>query len=357
MQTRLQAAWEHRGWLARLLWPVSVVFAALVAIRRQLYRWGLFQRHRLPVPVLTVGNMAVGGTGKTPMTVAIVQHLQAMGHHPVVVSRGYGGSARSPVRVDTLAPNPNLTGDEPLLLARLAKAPVWVGPDRVAVAQAALAADPQVNMVVLDDGMQHWRLVSDVLVVLFDQRGLGNRWLLPAGLLREPWPPTTWGATTFWVQTPGVPPASTQPLPSHLPVYTTTRRLASTACNRQGDTVDLAVLADRRPLGAVAGIAHPQRFFDMLEAQGLHLAHRRAAADHADTNSLMTSLTPGTCWLCTDKDAVKLFAAPTPPGATPLDIWAVGLETQTDPAFWTDLTQAVNRVVNGLSSRDGRKTA
>lgn len=353
MRARLQTAWESRGWLARLLWPIAAILTLLVRLRFHLYRWGVFKRHRLPVPVVTVGNMAVGGTGKTPMTAAIVQHLQRQGHHPVVVSRGYGGKARSPLRVDPAIPNTHLTGDEPLLLARLSGAPVWVGPDRVQAALTALAAEPLADVVVLDDGMQHWSLVSDILVVLFDQRGLGNGWLLPAGLLREPWPPTTWQATTFWVQTPGPTAAATRALPAGLRVHTTTRRLSLCARNRHGDTLALTQLAQRGPLGAVAGIAHPQRFFDMLTARGLQLVHEHAAADHADTATLLAALAPGVCWLCTDKDAVKLFDAALPLEGPAPDLWAVGLETDTDPAFWVALSQAVE----GLSSRHGRKTA
>jgi len=348
MRRRLQAAWETRGWLARLLWPVSVLMAVLVAVRRGLYRWGILTRHRLPVPVVAIGNMAVGGTGKTPMAVAVVQHLQKLGRHPVVVSRGYGGTAQAPERVDPTQPAPERTGDEPLLLAQLTGAPVWVGRDRVATALAGLAAEAGADTVVLDDGMQHWRLAIDVLVVLFDERGLGNGWLLPAGLLREPWPPTTWNATCLWVQTRAQQTGQTRALPRHLQVHATQRRLATTAHNRTGERVPLTNLQERGTLGAVAGIAHPNRFFEMLKAQGLVLAHQLALPDHADASALLAGLSPGVRWLCTEKDAVKLFAA-----APALDIWAVGLDTETDPAFWTALTQSIL----GLSSRDGRETA
>lgn len=353
MRKRLQAAWESRGWLARVLWPLAVVLSGLVRLRFHLYRWGVFKRHRLPVPVLAVGNMAVGGTGKTPMAVAVVQHLRQLGFRPIVVSRGYGGLARSPIKVDVASPNPTLTGDEPLLLARLSGAPVWVGQNRVATALAALATESQADVVVLDDGMQHWSLASDILIVLFDQRGLGNGWLLPAGLLREPWPPVTWGAQAFWVQTRGASGFATAALPAGLTVYHTTRSLAAVARNRHGHTLTLAQLAQRAPLGAVAGIAHPQRFFGMLEACGLALVHQLAAPDHADTATLLSLLTPGFCWLCTEKDAVKLFEATAGTNESSLDLWAVGLETHTETTFWAALTEAVE----GLSSPHGRKTA
>ena len=171
--------------LARILWPVSVLFGALVALRRRCYAAGLLANFHLPVPVIVVGNLFVGGTGKTPLTIWLVEALRNAGYVPGVISRGYGARHGLPLHVNG-ASAPDQVGYEPVLIARRALCPVMVGRDRVAAARALLAAWPQVNVIVADDGLQHYALARTVEIVLFDSRGVGNGWLLPAGPLREP---------------------------------------------------------------------------------------------------------------------------------------------------------------------------
>src|SRR5437660_5101207 len=171
--------------LARALWPFSVVFRMLVTIRRTFYRIGILRTHRLPVPVVVVGNVTVGGAGKTPLTLALAKALAERGRHPGIVSRGYGGSNVTP-RAVVPGDDPHVVGDEPLIYAREGL-PVWIGRRRAAAAQALVAAHPNVDVVIADDGLQHYALARTMEIVVVDAaREVGNGMLLPAGPLREP---------------------------------------------------------------------------------------------------------------------------------------------------------------------------
>ncbi len=338
IEQHLQHAWQHKGITARLLWPVSLLYRALLAWRRWAYQRGWFPTHRLPVPVVVVGNVVVGGTGKTPTVIALVQQLQAWGWQPGVISRGHGrhGAQCLSVHPDS---DSALVGDEPLLLARATQVPLVVGRDRVAAGRALLQTHPEVNVIVSDDGMQHWALARDVTLVLFDRRGTGNGWLLPAGMLREPWP------TAGWENGP-VLAVQTAPL----------RRLAAHAVNARGQRMSLQPSTQQaavKPVAAMAGIAQPQAFFAMLRAQGMDLATTLPLPDHANASTLLaalSSLPADTTWLCTEKDAVKLFPMLDAEAAN--RVWAVPLE-QTLPA---DLLNTLRLELEGLSSRHGRET-
>lgn len=181
--------WLIRRWYQStapiFLKPFSWIYAALVFIRTKCYEWNLLQSTKLPVPVLVVGNITAGGTGKTPLTIAIVQALKERGWHPGIISRGYG-SGLAYARAVLPQQAVETCGDEPLLMVRATGVPVWVGHDRVATGQALLAANPEVNVILADDGLQHLALARDFEIVVIDGvRGLGNGKLLPAGPLRE----------------------------------------------------------------------------------------------------------------------------------------------------------------------------
>ena len=185
---RLQRAWLERGAAAALL-PLAWLFGALAASRRGLYRAGMLRRVEVGVPVVVVGNLIAGGAGKTPTVLAVVRLLQRHGRRPGIVSRGHGRTDAGVLEVspDTLAQD---CGDEPLLLRLRAGVPVCVARDRVAAAQALRRRHPEVDVIVSDDGLQHLRLARDLQIIVFDERGAGNGWLLPAGPLREPLPAT-----------------------------------------------------------------------------------------------------------------------------------------------------------------------
>ena len=183
---RLENYWYRITPLHLILFPVSLLIHLLVALRRALFRSGILTSQKLAVPVIVVGNISVGGTGKTPLTLALAQQLIQRGWHPLIVSRGYGGAAQQLQQVDTNSAAQQV-GDEPLLMARRNLCPVWIGKDRTAAAQAALQAHPQCDVVLCDDGLQHYRLRRDVEVAVVDgARGFGNGLMLPAGPLREP---------------------------------------------------------------------------------------------------------------------------------------------------------------------------
>lgn len=323
LSQRLQRAWLRRGLLAYLLAPVSVVFCLLVHTRRGLYRAGVFRSQRLPVPLVIVGNLVVGGAGKTPTVLALVQRLRAAGWRPGVISRGHGrrGDGILDVQPDTAAAD---CGDEPLLLRLRAAVPVVVGRDRWAAGMELLRRHPQVDVIVCDDGLQHLRLARDVQVLVFDERGAGNGWLLPAGPLREPLPPR-------------IPPRSlvlyNAAAPSTALPGTAGRRLLTGATSLADwwDGVPTSGPALRalagKPLLAVAGIAQPTRFFCMLGDAGLTV-DILALPDHHDYATLpWPPDTPDV--VLTEKDAVKLRHADT--GAT--RVWVATLDFVTPPEF------------------------
>lgn len=350
--TQRHAAWlqtaQTRGWLSGLLWPVSLLYRGLTAIRRQLYAMGALRVHRLDVPVIVVGNVVLGGAGKTPCTIALVHHLRSKGWCPGVVSRGHGRQTlgTTAVRHDSSARE---VGDEPLLIHRHTGVPVCVAVRRVDAARALLAAHPHVNVLVCDDGLQHLALGRDLAIVVFDDRGAGNGWTLPAGLLREPWPPSPGSPfrpdMVLRQRREGEPDNGAPVETVGMPVFDAVRRLADSATGPQGQRMPLAQLHGPS-LTAVAGIARPEMFFSMLRARGLTAAREVALPDHADTTAYAALLLDaGHALICTEKDAVKLFPL-LPPGETH-QAWAVPLELQPDPAFFA----AVDAHLAALNTR------
>ncbi len=177
--------WACRGALAWLLWPVSLVFGLVVVFRRLFYRLHLFNSYNAGIPVIVVGNLTAGGSGKTPLVLRIVEMLREQRWKPGIVSRGYGGDAQRP-REASIASDPAEVGDEPILLARRSGCPVWVAPERGAACRALRAQHPQCDVIVTDDGLQHYALRRDIEICVVDGRGFGNGFLQPAGPLREP---------------------------------------------------------------------------------------------------------------------------------------------------------------------------
>lgn len=301
-EAAVTSAWQRRGLLAWLLSPLALLHGGLLLLRRAAYAAGLLRAERIGVPVVVVGNLYVGGTGKTPFTIELVRALQQRGWRPGVVSRGYGGTARSPRLLDADAAASEV-GDEPLLIARSTRAPVAVGSRRVAAARELLRAHTDCDVIVADDGLQHLRLARDMEIALVDERGLGNGWLLPAGPLREPAsrleavdavvlrnaPAVAWRTPSFAMQT----------------------RL-SDEVHRLGDrarTMPLAELARRQVAGslrmtAAAGIGVPERFFAMLRAAGLSF-EPLPLPDHYDFRDNPFARLRTHLVLITEKDAVK----------------------------------------------------
>ncbi|SCK53930.1 lipid-A-disaccharide kinase [Variovorax sp. HW608] len=324
----LQQAWLRRGAAAWLLWPLSLLYGGLTAFRRTLFRLGILRTERLGVPVVVVGNVIAGGSGKTPVVMAIVRRLQSQGIRVGVVSRGYGRSSTGCREVldDSAAAD---AGDEPLLIRRSTAAPVFVAKRRVEAGRALRARHPDTQVIVSDDGLQHLAMARDVEICVFDDRGIGNAWLLPAGPLREKWP-----RPCDLVLHTGRHPAFAG--------FTAARSLADYALRSDGTRVPLTELADQR-LAAVAAIAKPEAFFDMLGQRALRLERRIALPDHHDFEDWTPSATQGCTVLCTEKDAVKLWRkAP--------DALAVPLLFEPEAAFFSALDAK-------LSSADGHQAA
>jgi tetraacyldisaccharide 4'-kinase len=296
---RLTSLWYGSHPLSFALLPLSALFRVVVSVRRFAYYSGVLRTHKLPVPVIVVGNITVGGTGKTPLVIWLVEALRAAGHRPGVVSRGYGGDAAvwpQPVTADS---DPAKVGDEPVLIARRAACPVVVAPQRVAAARR-LIADYACDVVVCDDGLQHYALRRDAEIVVIDgERRLGNGRCLPAGPLRE---------TAARLRSVDLTVVNGAALPGECRMQlsgSVARSLAGPPRERdlgewRGSTVH-----------GVAGIGNPGRFFGHLRGQGLKVVehpfpdhHRFQAEDLSFGDDLPV--------IMTEKDAVKCrdFAGP-----------------------------------------------
>lgn len=291
-------AWRRRGPLACLLWPLSLLFGALAGLRRALFVLGIKQAERLPVPVIVVGNVFVGGTGKTPFTLWLIAALRAAGYTPGVVSRGYGRDADVVAAVDgtSLAAD---VGDEPLLIARRSGVPLVVGRKRAAAGRALLAAHPEVDVIVSDDGLQHYALARDIEIVLSDARGVGNGWLLPAGPLREP----ASRRRDFSVVN--------LPVDVDAPAGAFAMRLdvgLAMQLRDDGQQRPLVSFADGgQRIAAAAGIGNPARFFATLRQAGLTV-EEYPLADHYDFAANPFAAMAADVILITEKDAVKCQA-------------------------------------------------
>jgi tetraacyldisaccharide 4'-kinase len=342
LAARLQQSWVKRDWLSLALLDVSYVYRGLVALRRWLYARGVFKSVRLPVPVVIVGNVVAGGAGKTPVVMEIVRHLQGQGWRVGVVSRGYAREGNDTLEVTGSTPVADC-GDEPLLIQQSTNAPVFVANERAIAGASMLKAYPNTQIIVCDDGLQHLALQRDIEICVFDERGVGNGSLLPAGPLREPWPRSSRNSQRkldYVLQTTADHPAS-----DNTSSFILQRRLAPHALRADGSQVPLATLIGQ-PLHAVAGIAQPEAFFNMLRSQGLTLAETTALPDHYDFNSWLCNISLGYTLICTQKDAPKLW--PKHPQAL-----AVPLVVDIPPAFLQAFTDQLSALV---SSPHGHQT-
>jgi tetraacyldisaccharide 4'-kinase len=335
MAAQAPAFWQRRGVAAQLLRPLSCLFGAIAVRRRAMAR-----AQRLPVPVIVVGNIAVGGSGKTPVVDWLAALLRAAGHRPGIVSRGHGGrvSAEGGVALVPVDGDADRYGDEPVLLARLTGCPLAIGRDRPAAARALLRQHPDCDVLIADDGMQHYRLGRDLEIAVVDEATLGNRLLLPAGPLREPLARL---AEVDLILAHGALSPALRAATGGVPVF---------SMQLQGG--ELRVLADPahtqpasafrgRRVHAVAGIGRPQRFFDQLAAEGIDVVphpfpdHHGFVAADLDFAEVLPIL-------MTAKDAVKCAAF------APADCWEYPVRAQIGSG-------AAERILEKLE--DGRTSA
>lgn len=300
------ANWFQKQWAAYTFWhilliPLSWLFGIIVFLRKYFYKNGWLKSYRLNVPVIVVGNINVGGTGKTPLVIWLVEQMQLAGYKPGVVSRGYGGNAQQVIEVLS-GSNPIEAGDEAVLIATRTNCPVFVSADRVSAGQRLLVTYPECNVIISDDGLQHYRMQRNVEIVVYDNvKGFGNGALLPAGPLRE----------------------------SIARLKTVDAVISNGADNRDGakkfNPIEMQLVAadfynlvdvqkrssaqgfSQQKILAVAGIGNPQRFFDQLGAMGLQF-ESRAYADHYIFQANDFEHIIADVILMTEKDAVKCRA-------------------------------------------------
>ena len=328
LSARITAAWYAGHPALGLLRPLEWLYRTVVQRKRARFLAGEGDIYRAPVPVVVVGNITVGGTGKTPMILWLIEHCRRQGLRVGVVSRGYG--AQSPqlpwrVQVDQTA---SVAGDEPLLIVQRSGVPLMIDPDRGRAVAALLAAEP-LDLILSDDGLQHYRLARDLELVLIDAaRGLGNQHCLPAGPLREPLErlqsvdALLYNGATHDPQTG----------------YGFTLRPRTLVNLRSGEQRPISHFPPGQSLHAVAGIGNPQRFFNTLE--GLHwrpVTH--AFADHAAYSAELLNFSPALPLVMTEKDAVKCraFAAD--------DWWYLAVDAEPSAAFVAWFDQQLQRLV------------
>ena len=317
----IESHWERVTPVSALLSPLSLLYGAVAGVRR-----ATTTSARLPVPVVVVGNLTVGGTGKTPLTLWLAECLKARGYVPGIVSRGYGGRSRAPRRVLPDS-DPLFCGDEAVLLARRGGCEVWVGADRIAAGEALLAFQSACNVVLSDDGLQHYRLARDLEICVVDYaRGFGNGWLLPAGPLREP--PSRLATVDAVVANDDGSEhhPSIAGLPGHAARFS--MRLEGQEFHNllnPGQTAGADSFRGKR-VHAVAGIGNPQRFFGHLQKMGLEFtAH--PFPDHHPFTAADIAFAGAEAVLMTEKDAVKCQ-----PYADERQ-WALRVDAQVDPAL------------------------
>ena len=325
---RLDRFWQSLNPLAVLLLPLALLFAVVAATRRVAYRARLLPRRRFDVPIIVIGNITVGGTGKTPLVIWMARHLRSQGWRPGIVSRGYGGRAShwpQQVRADS---DVGTVGDEAVMLAEATGCPMCVGPDRPAAVQALLEHS-NADIVISDDGLQHYALARDLEIVVIDgKRRLGNGLPLPAGPLREPRSRLN---RVDMVVVNGDASGDAE--------FSMSMRQVAVTGLRNEAVARLQSFAGRQ-VHAIAGIGNPIRFFDMLRSHGLD-GIEHPFGDHHQFRAADLALEPALPILMTSKDAVKCRRLPCE------NCWVVGVEAQPDARFVDRLNLALKDFVNG----------
>jgi tetraacyldisaccharide 4'-kinase len=314
LRRKFVAIWYRDTWLSFLLLPLSYIFLNVVWLRRFCYRHGLAKSTRLPVPLIVVGNLTAGGTGKTPLVIWLVNFLREHGYRPGIISRGYGGQSTTWPRIVTEDCDPREIGDESCLIYRQTGLPLVVGPERVESAKKLLSLF-DCDVIVSDDGLQHYKLQRDVEIIVIDgERRFGNGYVLPAGPLREP---------LSRLSTVDFPVVNGQKL-----------KETEYAMQLEGDQAVNLASGEMKPLAdfkgsnchAIAGIGNPGRFFHSLERAGLAITPH-AFGDHYPFEEPDLAFLDGQTVLMTEKDAVKCvrFAK--------ANYWYVPVKANLEPRF------------------------
>ncbi len=331
--------WQTRGPVALLLWPLSKLYGALLNFRYGLYVMGYKSQQRMTVPVIVVGNIFIGGTGKTPMVIWLVEYLRMHGWNPGVISRGYGADPEAVLDVSPQSVASEV-GDEPLLIAQSTGCPMSVGRRRAAVASQLLSIHPSVDIIISDDGLQHYGLARDLEILMFDQRGIGNGFLLPAGPLRE-MPQRRRDFTILNSNMDTVPKGIGDAV-----FKMSLQASVLTQLSAEQHKAELRTLRGKKILAA-AGIGHPQRFFQLLSQHGLQF-EQMPLPDHFSYTSDLFAQKDAEIILITEKDAVKcrqLAGLRDDPR-----IWVVPVVAELDKHFGPQLLAKISEIKHGLTS-------
>jgi len=331
LQDLIQRIWYEDSAAYWVLLPLSWLFTGLVSARRNLYERGALRRYQANVPVVVVGNITVGGTGKTPVTIWLALQLKERGMRPGIVSRGYGGSVgRKPLRV-TADSDPDTVGDEAVLMAKRSACPVVVHPNRAGAAREI--CDLDVDVIIADDGLQHYRLARNYEIAVIDgARGFGNGRLLPAGPLREPLSRLKSVDRVLVNKSVMRSERAIRELPAGLAVTDFYLKGTMVRSLDEREQAPLARFAGRR-IHAVAAIGNPGRFFTFLESHGMQVIEH-AFPDHSKLTEKDLRYDDGLDVLMTEKDAVKY-------GNLSIErCWYVPVEVAVDrPQDWLDELQ------------------
>lgn len=291
--------WYTKSRIAYLLLPFSLLFLLISSLRRLLFKSGILPSYRAPVPVIVVGNLSVGGNGKTPVVIWLVQQLQQRGLSVGVISRGYSSQSKTYPLLVTADSDPVQAGDEPVLIAKRTNVPLCISPQRRQAIELLLRHYP-CDVIISDDGLQHYQLQRDIEIIVMDaERGFGNGLLLPAGPLREL--PSRLRHADLVIAN-GHPHQDCDVVMKLVPQY---------AINLL--TREKRLLSEFEQVSAIAGIGNPQRFFNMLRGLNIRLAETQAFQDHQPYQAeLLTKLAQNRPLFMTEKDAVKCmgFARP-----------------------------------------------
>lgn len=324
----IEQAWQHRGVVAWMLYPLSLLFALIAAVRRTLYKLKLLKSYAAGAPVIVVGNITVGGSGKTPMVVWLCGELKRLGKNPGIISRGYGGKAESWPQDVTSESDPKMVGDEAVLLTSRTGCPMVVGPDRVAAAHM-LFEKYGVDIIISDDGLQHYRMRRDIeLVVIDGERRFGNQFLLPAGPLREP--VSRLNSVDDVINNGGN--CQGQEVAMSL--------LPGALYNlKSGEALKIEEFIEkhRNAIHAVAGIGNPSRLFRLLTKQGFTVTEHPFADHHPYQQSDLELLQDHPI-IMTEKDAVKCATF-----TTNNNCWVLPVEAQLKSGFVEEIIRQLEK--------------
>ena len=364
LETLFTDAWQKQSAWLWLLLPLSWLYRLIITLRHWLYQQGWLKSYRAPIPIMVIGNISVGGSGKTPLIIALVEHLQQQGVAVGVISRGYGGDTTQMPALVTSDSTPKQVGDEPCLIVASTQVPMSVCPNRQQAIEQLLQHHPKLQLIIADDGLQHYALQRDIEWIVVDaSRGFGNQQLLPTGFLREPVSRLKHSTVIYHTVNPhGVDAASVNKKLSQIPQSTPKpkqmwlqpaavkqllpssrmRQLDENLVKKPVENIDHSAPKLGDTVYAVTGIGYPKRFFDTLRQQGYKVIEKPFSDHHVFVAEELLCLDQHPI-MVTSKDAVKIrVLAQSNPQIAALPIWVLPVSAQLTEACYMTLKQQLN---------------